>query len=33
VERFPLGDQEVLCRHMHKMVYEAVGKYRAEKGV
>jgi phenylpropionate dioxygenase-like ring-hydroxylating dioxygenase large terminal subunit len=33
VERFPLGDQEVLCRHMHKTVYEAVGKYQAEKGL
>jgi glycine betaine catabolism A len=33
VERFPLGDQEVLCRHMHKLVYEAVDKYKAEKGL
>src|SRR5207302_8962246 len=33
VERFPSGDQEVLCRHMHKQVYEAVEKHKAEKGL
>ena len=33
VERFPLGDQEVLCRHMHKLIVEKVEAYKKEKGL
>jgi nitrite reductase/ring-hydroxylating ferredoxin subunit len=30
IERFPLGDQEVLCRHLHHEVAKAVEEYEAE---
>jgi phenylpropionate dioxygenase-like ring-hydroxylating dioxygenase large terminal subunit len=30
LERFPLGDQEVLCRHLHKVAGEWVDDYKAE---
>jgi phenylpropionate dioxygenase-like ring-hydroxylating dioxygenase large terminal subunit len=33
VERFPLSDQEVLCRHMHKLCVAAVEAYKREKGL
>jgi glycine betaine catabolism A len=33
VQRFPLSDQELLCRHMHKMVAEAVDQYLKEEKV
>ena len=33
VDRFPLNDQEVLCRHLHKMCFEAVETYKKEKGL
>jgi hypothetical protein len=28
LERFPLNDQEVLCRHLHKVVGEWVDEYK-----
>ena len=28
---FPLNDQEVLCRHSHKMAYQWVGEYERER--
>jgi hypothetical protein len=28
LERFPLNDQEVLCRHLHKVVAEWVDDYK-----
>jgi glycine betaine catabolism A len=27
LQRFPLGDQEVLCRHLHKVTAEWVDEY------
>jgi glycine betaine catabolism A len=33
VQRFPLGDQEILCRHMHKMCADAVDRYLKEQEV
>jgi hypothetical protein len=33
IERFPLNDQEILCRHLHKMCADAVGKYKSEQGI
>ena len=33
VERFPLGDQEILCRHLHKEVVDAVEAYKREMGL
>jgi hypothetical protein len=30
VERFPLGDQEILCRHFHAVVADWVDAYRGE---
>ena len=30
VERFPLGDQEILCRHLHAVVADWVADYRRE---
>jgi glycine betaine catabolism A len=32
VQRFPLNDQEVLCRHLHQTCADAVGRYKKEKG-
>ena len=32
VERFPLNDQEVLCRHLHKVAGDWVDDYRRERG-
>jgi hypothetical protein len=31
VTRFPLGDQEVLCRHLHKMVAEWTDDYKRDQ--
>ena len=31
VDRFPLGDQEVLCRHLHKVAADWVDGYRRER--
>ena len=31
VQRFPLGDQELLCRHMHAVCAQAVDEYRREE--
>jgi hypothetical protein len=31
VTRFPLMDQEVLCRHLHKVAVEWVNDYQLEK--
>jgi len=28
VERFPLGDQEILCRHLHAVVAQWVDDWR-----
>ena len=28
IERFPLNDQEVLCRHLHKEAAEWVDEYK-----
>ena len=28
IERFPLNDQEVLCRHLHKVAAEWVDEYK-----
>jgi hypothetical protein len=33
VQRFPLGDQEILCRHMHKMCADSVDRYLKEQEV
>jgi phenylpropionate dioxygenase-like ring-hydroxylating dioxygenase large terminal subunit len=33
VQLFPLGDQEVLCRHMHTVVVAAVDDYKREMGL
>jgi hypothetical protein len=30
LDRFPLGDQEVLCRHLHKVAGEWVDDYKRE---
>ena len=30
VEAFPLNDQEILCRHLHKEVGDRVAEYRRE---
>ena len=32
LERFPLMDQEVLCRHLHKVAAEWVDDYKREHG-
>jgi len=32
IEKFPLSDQEVLCRHLHKEVGDWVNDYQAKKG-
>jgi Rieske 2Fe-2S family protein len=31
LDSFPLGDQEILCRHLHKTAGDWVGAYRAER--
>jgi phenylpropionate dioxygenase-like ring-hydroxylating dioxygenase large terminal subunit len=33
VKRYPLNDQEVLCRHLHQMCALAVEEYKKEKGI
>jgi Rieske 2Fe-2S family protein len=33
VERFPLNDQEILCRHLHKEVGNWVEAYKQTAGV
>jgi Rieske 2Fe-2S family protein len=33
IERFPLMDQEVLCRHMHKVAQEWVDDYKKKQDV
>ena len=32
VDVFPLGDQEILCRHLHQLCVDAVERYRDEIG-
>ena len=32
VDLFPLGDQEVLCRHLHKETAEWVDDYQKQQG-
>jgi hypothetical protein len=31
IDRFPLNDQEVLCRHLHKEVVRWVDDHRRER--
>jgi hypothetical protein len=31
VERFPLNDQEVLCRHLHKVVGDWIADYEGAR--
>jgi glycine betaine catabolism A len=31
VERFPLNDQEVVCRHFHKTIGDRVDEYRRQR--
>jgi hypothetical protein len=33
LDRFPLNDQEVLCRHLHKVAAEWVDDYKKIQGV
>ena len=33
VDRFPLNDQEVLCRHLHKVTADWVDDYQKKAGV
>jgi len=31
IERFPLSDQEVLCRHLHKVVGDWIADYEGPR--
>jgi hypothetical protein len=33
VTEFPLNDQEILCRHLHKVAAEWVDDYKRERAV